>query len=61
MNEPWKKDEFVDFLSDINNLATEKYGWNTAGHEFIGEDGKYEILNVCFTPAIGADAENRKF
>ena len=57
---PWETDEFIEFLNDINELATEKYGWNVTGHEFVGV-GQYEILNVSFTPAIGADAENRKF
>lgn len=61
MNNPWETDEFIEFLNDINELATKKYGWDVTGHQFEGVAGKYEILNVCFTPAIGADAENRKF
>lgn len=57
MSKPWETDEFTDFLNDVNELATEKYGWNVAGHEFETE----EMFELLFIPAIGADAENRKF
>lgn len=57
MKNPWDKEEFIDFLNDVNRLATEKYGWNVSGHSF--EDNEW--LEVVFTPAIGADSLNRKF
>lgn len=57
MDNPWDKEEFTDFLNDVNRLATEKYGWNVSSYSF--EDNEW--LEVIFTPAIGADSVNRKF
>lgn len=50
-------EEFANFLNDVNELATEKYGWNVDGYEFSSS----EVLELLLSPAIGADAENRKF
>ena len=57
MENPQKTEEFIDFLNDVNELATEKYGWNVSGHNFETN----ELFEVIFTPAIGTDAQNRKF
>ena len=56
-NKPWESEAFTDFLNDVNKLATDKYGWNVAGHNF---DDK-EWLELFFIPAIGSDALNKKF
>ena len=57
MNEPWETEAFIDFLNDINELATEKYGWNVDAHNFETD----EVLELVLTPAIGMDSQNRKF
>ena len=54
---PWEKDEFINFLNDVNKIATEKYGWNVDAHFFETD----EILTLTLTPAMGADEKNRKF
>ena len=56
-NKPWESEAFTDFLNDVNQLATDKYGWNVAGHKFDDE----EWLELFFAPAIGSDALNKKF
>ena len=56
-DKPWEKEEFVEFLNDINELATNKYGWNVGSHNFETN----EWLEVVFIPAVGSDAQNRKF
>jgi len=50
-------DEFANFLNDVNELATEKYGWNVSGYDFTDK----EILEIILCPAIGMDSKNRKF
>ena len=57
MNNPWESEAFVDFLNDINELATEKYGWNVDGYDFVTN----ELLELVLQPAIGSDSLNRKF
>ena len=57
---PWANEEFVDFMYDMNKLATEKYGWSVSGYSFENE----EYLELILMPVIdkdGRDSENRKF
>ena len=54
---PWETEEFTDFLNDMNELATNKYGWNVDAYDFVSED----VLELILTPAIGMDEKNRKF
>jgi hypothetical protein len=41
----------------VNELSTEKYGWNVSGYDFTDK----EILEIILCPAIGMDSKNRKF
>lgn len=54
---PWESEEFTDFINEINELATEKYGWNVDGYHFETND----LLELILQPAIGSDSLNRKF
>ena len=56
-SKPWETAEFIDFMNDMNELATKKYGWNVAGHSFETN----EFLTLILIPALGADSMNRKF
>lgn len=52
-----EEDAFINFLNDINKVAI-KYGYNVGGHEF---DEEAELIEMLFIPAIGMDAQNKKF
>ena len=54
---PWETENFTNFLNDVNELATSKYGWNVSAHNFETD----ELLELIFTPAIGMDSQNKKF
>lgn len=56
-DKPWEQPEFADFLNDLNQLATDKYGWNVVAHNFETDD----LLELIFQPALGSDSLNRKF
>lgn len=56
-NKPWETEDFTDFLNDVNRLATDKYGWNVGGYNFVNN----EMMEVVFIPAGGMDSLNRKF
>lgn len=57
MTNPWETGDFIGFLKDMNELATNKYGWNVAAHNFVDD----ETLELALVPALGLDPQNRKF
>ena len=48
----------TDFLNDIEEVAT-KHGWNIGAYENKSEEE--DMVEIIFIPALGYDAQFRKF
>ena len=52
-----EEDVLIQFIKYIRKVAI-KFGYNVGGHEF---DEEAELIEMLFIPAIGMDAQNKKF
>lgn len=51
---------YTDFLNDIERVV-EKHGWNIGITNNHSEDKDFPRVELTFVPAIGYDAQFRKF
>jgi hypothetical protein len=55
-----KKEAYYSFLNDLERVA-ESHGWNIYMSEDFSDDNEFPRVVITFGPAIGMDAQNRKF
>ena len=57
MVRPWEVGAFREFLDDINQYVTDKYGWELSKHKCEAD----EVIELVFTPAKDEASKHRKF